>query len=584
MTKIDQFVRDQNWIKNLKAKKTGDEWECHSPFDDEECKKKKTFYINGETGKWTCHRSGESGVNLKQLEFKLGLVSFKQPAKTHLYLPETEVKQYHADLLNNTEAMTYLTTQRCFSKAAIKQFKLGYKNKGNKPTIVIPYFDKHGACVGLKYDFFTQREGMRERYRKEKGSKTQVFNLQRLDLTDSIYVTEGEYDAISLWQYGYTNVCSLPNGAQGINGWVEDIEAGKDFKVCLDNDSAGADGAEKFADRMGRARCSRVYSRLKDFNDYLQCGMSKAEVDKLVADAEPMFKAPVINIGEYLEEAYKVLDDPEAANGYPTPWESVNRIWGGVRLGETTAASGFTGDGKTTLGMAIGSHMIQEHDLPALIVSPEMREQFLLMELAANYFKKKIETYDELNEYLEKYDGKVFIAKVFDQWTHKSKDSLLNHTFDVIEHAIKHNGVKFIILDHLRLFINAMNQQDSERLMIDQFIQRCIHCAVANNVHIWLVVQPKHVDEALLSRCKKCKKPIRKKISRSDLKGSSSIAQDAHNVILIHRYLNKFCNCVLDFEETIVEIEIAKNRQNGLEGTVPLEFNLDSKANYEEVE
>jgi replicative DNA helicase len=67
-----------------------------------------------------------------------------------------------------------------------------------------------------------------------------------------------------------------------------------------------------------------------------------------------------------------------------------------------------------------------------------------------------------------------------------------------------------------------------------------------------------------------------RKVSAVDLKGSSNIGQDAHNIVLIHRNMDSKKN------NNLVEIEVAKNRELGTCGTISLEFDTNSKANYYE--
>lgn len=578
----EEFIRHYKWDVEYKARLTSGEYVMHSPFDDKECKKKPTMSINAETGKWQCFRSGEAGGNLKSLMFKLGLIEMREPAKTHVFVSPTEVKSWQVALLAHKEAMSYLTETRGLLKSSILQFKLGYKLESGKSAIIIPIFDETEACVGYKADFFKRADS--QKYQKLKGTKTQLFNLHRIDLNQPVYITEGEYDAISLYQYGFTNVGSVPNGAQGISEWADVLEEAHQVYICFDNDGPGEEGADKLAQKIGRSKCYRVYCKLKDFNECLQCGMSKEDVQANIGSAHAMFNPPVTDIDAYLPGAYKILDNPEEAAGFTTGWKGLDNILGGIRLGEVTASSGFTGDGKTTFALALASNVIQSSNLHTLIVSPEMREQKLLIELAANYHRKQIETHEELDSFLDKFRNYISIAKVFDQWTHKgSKASLLDQVFDTLEYSIRNKGTQFIILDHLRLFVNT-EQADGERLMIDSFVKRCIHTAVAHNVHIWLIVQPKHVDEASLARCKKCSKVVRKRINRSDFKGSSSIGQDVHNIVLVHRFKKEYCDCIHEVDGSLVEVEVAKNRDTGLEGTVSLEFDMDSRANYIELE
>jgi len=554
-----EFVTQQSW----KYRISGDEIEIACPFKTCPNFKQKQFYINKLTGKWYCHRTkDEKGQNIKHLAFKLGLVTFQNPVKTtHIYISEKEINTLHQNLLTTKDPLEYLTNERGFKLSTIRQFKLGFDTYNGSSVIVIPDFDKTGTCVGKKYHFYKRPIGI-AKYSKEKGSKTQFFNLQHIDFSQPIIITEGEYDAMSLWQLGHENVGSIPNGANGINGWVDELKSGTEFYICFDNDAAGQEGAEDLSKQLGRSKCKRIYPRLKDINDYLQHGLDKSYIDKIITQAEPMFRAPVTSIDTYLEKAQHALENPQRAKGVSTGWASIDYYLGGIRWGEVTVTSGITGHGKTTFAEALIGNLIRQ-DVNCLIISPEMGEETVLIDLANNHYKTRSYNIDKLQKFVTTYSQKVYIAKVFDQWTGKSK-RLLDQIFDIIEYSIRNNKVKFILLDHLRLFLKPKDQE-GERFAIDEFMQRCVHTAIANNVHIWLVVQPKNLPAN------------QKRVTMSDLKGSSNISQDAHNIILIHRNM--------DFKklESLVQLEIAKNRALGTVGMINLEFNLTSKANYNEI-
>lgn len=522
------------------------------------------FYINKETGAFFCHRCGWKGNSIKALAYKLGIISLTQPVETeHIFFSPKEIEEMQDSLWKSNEALDYLTLKRGFKEETIEQFRLGLKEFDGHPVITIPFFDKTDACVGLKYYFYTRPAGT-SKMRFEKGSKIQAFNLNLINAKSPLVVTEGEFDAMSAWQYGYTNVISIPNGANGINGWTKEIEGFDKYLLCFDNDKAGQEGAIKFAEVVGKARCYRVYPRLKDLNDYLQHEIGKPEVDAIFADLKPMFEAPITDITNYLDGAIQSLSSPEQTKGISTGWKSIDYYLGGIRESEVTVTSGITGHGKTTFALALISNLL-EKNVNSLIISPEMPEQDLLLSLARNHFRKQFTPKDakEIQTFVNGIHGKVNIANVYNQWTGKSGERTIDHIFDLIDYSVRHHKTKFILIDHLRFFITP-KEQESERFCIDQFMQKCVHTAIHSKCHIWLVVQPKNLPAN------------QKKITMMDLKGSSNIGQDAHNVVLVHRYSDPK-------KERWVEIDIAKNRKFGLCGSIPLEFDLKSMSNYYEV-
>lgn len=564
MSDVLQFITNN---KLGKYRLSGTQVEIGCPFKDCPNQGQPQFYININTGAWDCKRCGKKGGTLKSLAFKLGLITLQAPVDVeHIFVSPKEIESMQDSLWNNEEALNYLILKRKFSEASIEQFRLGYKEVDGKPVIVIPFFDKTDSCVGMKYYYYTNPPGI-SKMRFEKRSKIQAYNLNSVNLTSDLIVTEGEFDAITAWQYGYRNVISIPNGASGINGWTSEIEGCPKYIVCFDNDGAGHEGARKFAETVGASRCYRAFPRVKDLNEYLQCEVDKAEVDKVFQDIKPMFEAPISDISQYVNSAVESLRNPEETKGYSTGWKSIDNYLGGIRLGEVTVTSGITGHGKTTLAIALISNLLQQN-VKSLIISPEMPEQDLLIAIARNHFRKQIieKDVDEFIKFAESIKDKIQIAHVYNEWTIKKEsksERIIDRIFDLIDYSVRHFGTQFILIDHLRFFLTP-TEQEGERFLIDQFMQKCVRTAINSKCHIWLVVQPKNLPAN------------QKKITLMDLKGSSNIGQDAHNVVLVHRYSDPK-------KERFIEIDIAKNRKFGLCGTVPLEFDLKSMSNYYEV-
>lgn len=523
------------------------------------------FYISIKTGAFYCHRCGWKGNTLKALAFKLGIIALSQPVEAeHIFISPNDVSTWEDSLWENDEAIDYLTLKRGFEEKTIETFRLGFKEIDGQPVIVIPFFDKTDTCVGMKY-YYYKHPANKSKMRFEKDSKIQAYNLNKIDLSKELIITEGEFDAISAWQYGYQNVISIPNGVNGINGWTKEIENCSKYIICFDNDRAGQEGANKLAEVMGRARCYRIFPKLKDLNEYLQCGLDKSDVDKIFADPKPMFQAPITEISQYLDSTIEYLKNPKTNKGWSTGWNSLDYYLGGIREKEVTVTSGITGHGKTTFALALISNLIKQN-VNSLLISPEMPEQDLLLNLARNHYRKNI-TDKEVNDFIKftnSIQNKVHIANVYNQWTAKTGERTIDRIFDLIDHSVRHCKTKFILIDHLRFFLNP-TEQESERFCIDQFMQKCVHTAINSGCHIWLVVQPKNLPAN------------QKKITLMDLKGSSNIGQDAHNVVLVHRHSDPK-------KEKFVEIDVAKNRKFGLCGSIPLEFDLKSMSNYYEVE
>lgn len=546
---------------NLKGKTEGKEFltscinpDCSNFGRDDKYK----LSINTENGKWRCFVCGLAGGTIKSFLAKAGIIAFQPPCKDGVtYVKPSEIDAM-VDRLNANAggSLDYLMSKRGLKKPTIAQFRLGYSDEEN--AVALPFFDSTGACVGIKWAYLSADAD--PKCRLKKGSKIQAFNLGCVDLTQPLLVTEGEIDCISAWQAGFHNVVSIPNGANGMGEWIDEIKDAPKFYLATDNDSAGHKCAKDLAEKLGLSRCYRVYPRLKDFNEYLQCEMPEEYILQDIQRAEGMFQAPVHSVSDYQETAIEALQNPELLVGLDTPYPTVTSMIAGVRMGEITVFSGLTGSGKSTYSSDLTNHMVLNHNLKAMIISPEMREHDILLGLANNYYRKMVTDADELSQYCKKVEDKLFIADVFNRWSDDS--NLLKRVFDMVHFAVNTLGVQFVVIDHMRLFLNP-SSAENERHAIDTFMAKCVHTAATNDVHIWLVVQPRALDGQT------------KKITMHHLKGSGNIIQDAHNIMLIHKEDSA--------KGSLVEIECPKVRSRlGSTGSTVLEFDTESKANYRE--
>ncbi len=113
-----------------------------------------------------------------------------------------------------------------------------------------------------------------ERMRK-KGA-FELFNRAALKESGRIFVTEGEFDALSLESLGYHAVAL--GGASNVLAFADllrdDRDGSRTYYICLDNDRAGREAGQKLTDRLYQYGLSHYHSvnlafPYKDINDAL---------------------------------------------------------------------------------------------------------------------------------------------------------------------------------------------------------------------------------------------------------------------------------------------------------------------------
>jgi len=176
-----------------------------------------------------------------------------------------------------------------------------------------------------------------------------------------IVLTEGEYDAMAVYQATGRPAVSLPNGCRSLP--VEVLPMLERFDrvyLWMDNDGPGREGAEQFAKKIGVNRCLLVQpdssvmdlngnraAPPKDANEALLNGM---DLEEMIRDAEVLPHERILTFAELRTQVIHEMLNPEKYTGVPVPsLPGFTDIIKGFRRGEMTVLTGPTGSGEFVL-------------------------------------------------------------------------------------------------------------------------------------------------------------------------------------------------------------------------------------------
>lgn len=180
---------------------------------------------------------------------------------------------------SNVEKTSYFR-DRGLSDSVIRRFKLGFdenfqaeinKITGQKSywkAAIIPY-GIHGYCVR---NTDLSADSSNERYKK-KGF-FDIYNHEALEQKGTIFITEGEFDALSLETLGYRAIAL--GGAGNVRQLIECIKDSTEehsFYISLDNDEAGREATAKICTYLHQLNisftCLNLAHPYKDINEAL---------------------------------------------------------------------------------------------------------------------------------------------------------------------------------------------------------------------------------------------------------------------------------------------------------------------------
>lgn len=161
---------------------------------------------------------------------------------------------------NNRKDVEEYLGKRGLSVATLDHF--GIKEDEHK-NIVFEFFDADNMLLSVKLRPSHRIKPSEPKMFWQNGSDNcpLLFNVNRVNFEQPLVITEGNIDAMSVFEAGYYNVVSIPGGVQDTK-WIEFnykfLENFSQFIVWTDNDEAGQQGRQKIVKRLGEYNCKIV--------------------------------------------------------------------------------------------------------------------------------------------------------------------------------------------------------------------------------------------------------------------------------------------------------------------------------------
>ncbi len=515
MKHIELEVKQYLTLKRWESKLNGEEYKIKvCPFCQSE---EWSFYMSAKTSQYRCMKAscGETG-NLTTLKKHLGDLTAKEEKQdSGKFISADMVETWHNRLLNKQEYLQKVL-DRGISLEAIKKFRLGIRLllEGGPVYLCIPHLE-NGVCRNVKYRIL-EDEGSyspSDKWRREEGYKSILFNVDALDEAEEIYIAESELDAVSLWCAGYKNVVGLTVGADTFKPeWFDLFANLKQIYICLDSDNAGQKGAQDLARRLGFARCVNVIWPLKDPNKVLT-DLGEDHLHFAISQASPFEVSGVVTIEQALSRRQNNLDSDR--QGILSPWPSVNRLLGkGLQQGDLTILSARYKVGKSTLSLQWLTWLASQ-GIPSLMVNLEMPVPRLIDKIVQSVRCKSDDMIEPVDYTLTRQflQDKPFYFLEDGEGRFSNADRI----FDAMEDAVKRYGIRVVVFDHLHYLCRSMNIRDE----IGHVMRRFKAFAMQFGISVILIAQPRKLNG--------------QRPTSDDLKDSVSIATDADWIILLHR-------------------------------------------------
>jgi twinkle protein len=501
---------------------------CPECSSDRKKKTDKCFSFNLNKGAGRCNHCGIVLVENKPFEPKTTYNEYKRPKIVELSkYTDNCIKFFRSRLISEKTLLDLKVTE------AIEWMP---QARSEIPTIQFNYF-RNGELINIK------SRGKNKDFKLFKDAELIFYNLDATIDNETIIICEGEMDALAIYECGFKNVISVPNGAglgkinfEYLDNCIDSFSDNTKFLLALDNDKAGLNLQNELARRLGFENCSKiVFKDCKDANDCLIKYGMKAVIDS-INDAKEFPIVGVFNALDIERDIYEYYN-----NGLPQGCGiGVGEVDMHIKFqeGYLTTITGIPGHGKSEFLDFLLCRLNISHDWKTALYSPENHP----LELHFSKFAEKIsgKPFEGINRLspidlknLIEYHSKNFF------FINPENDFTLDNILAAVKQLVRKKGIKAFVIDAWNKLDHQYTTNETKYIS-EQLDKITIFCE-KNKVHCFLVAHPTKIQKD-------------KTTGKYEIPNLYSISGSAN-------FYNKTANGItvyLDYETGLTEIYVQK--------------------------
>jgi twinkle protein len=427
--------------------------------------------------------------------------------------------------------------------------------KSKRNCILFNYY-LNGELINVKF-----RDGGKN-FKMVSGAELLPYNIDNIKDSEYVIITEGEIDALSFIEAGFSAVVSVPNGANNNLQWLDDyyddyFADKKRIYLATDTDKKGLDLRAELQRRMGAERCYIIdYGKeCKDANELL-IKDGKTALVSAVEGAKEVYIDGIFTVNEFVGELDAVWE-----NGWQKGWVVGHDDFDKAVSFEPkrlAVVTGIPGSGKSEFLDEIVYRLNIRYNLRCAYFSPEnsplsYHAAKIAEKLSGKRFSRRSLDYAEYGRVKDHIQDNFFFISPSDNY---SIDNILL----LARILIRRKGVRIICIDPFNRLDNEQGRE-SETQYISGVLDKLGNFARLNDVIIFLVAHPTKMP-------RKKDSPILEMPTMYDINGSANFYNKCDYGIIVHR----------DREAGDVRVNIAKVkfRHLGEGGTCRFIYNYNN--------
>lgn len=535
------------------------------PFcrDERSNKRDRSLSIDIQTLAYKCHYCDAKGYLKSRMGETLAPEQryFKTAPKTYVKpkpKKEEDKQEFGKSFLSWFEG-------RGISKETLEKAKITQET--------FPYGKEKRGCIAFNYYF--EDELINVKYRTKDKQFAQVSGAQLIPYNvnsiapeafkdgeeKSVIITEGEMDALTYIECGYTHVVSVPSGATGNLDWLDDfIDSHFDpldvYYISTDNDKKGLEERRELVRRLGSDRCCIIdYPKpCKDINEVLM-QYGKEAVKKCRENFTELKMEGVQELVD-VETDLDYLFNNGLQRGATIGVPSVDKILS-FKTGLLGVITGVPSHGKTYLLNYLLVRLNLLYNWKVAFFSPEfypisVHIAQVIETLGGARFNAKNYT-GEVYEVMKEYVGKNFF------WI-SPDDTDINSVMERAKYLIRKKGIKALVIDPFNALTDKTRTNQKQDEYISDFLQKLRWFARKFDVAVFLVMHPTKLNKLESGLYPVC--------DLYNCKGASEIFDKADIGLTVWR------NEIEDYAE--LHVTKIKFRHLGEKGKAAFKFNINN--------
>lgn len=529
-------------------------------------KDKRTFALFTSNGMFVCKRGscgrhGKFEELVKELsgeDIHISRSGFAKKSDKQFILPDIEC-------FSPTETIYKYFESRGISRKTVDDFKIASDKDGN---IVFRFFENNEFVYAkLRRPHKPVGDEIKTKEWQISGTKPILYNIDNTVYNQPLVITEGQCDAMALYEAGITNVVSVPSGCTNMD-WVrynwDYLEKFHSIILFGDSDKPGIEMINALVKKLGEYRCLvvRDYPPVPDTNPTQYCKDANEILLRYGESTliEMVESADEVETRGLLRLADVVPVDPTTIPRIRTMIPALDDALGGLVEGGISVLTGPAGNGKSTFASQILLAAVEQGYTVCAYSGELNKENFQtwcnLQAAGSEYIGLKWDPIrnkmvpfvplDVQHRIMQWYGPKFYLYNNEEVFVDvKQADAIVN----VFTMCARKNGAKLFLCDNL---LTTTADSDDEWRAQAVFVNSMKKFAVHYQAHVIIVAHPKKQKQG-------------ESIDKASVSGSSAIVNLADNAIVVQR----------------PDLRIIKNRTTGIQKEVACAFCGDSRRIYQ---